>query len=305
MHLPIKPKIGGVSSRFGVGILFGSRIAFATRLKSGEIKVFSREVKTSKSNFFKIPLIRSLRVFHQVFLNFSLSRKNLIKLSKEGLIDLHRRKRFLQGVLCLILFICLSVGLEIAIEKLPYILQFIVYLLTLYVSVRLFFLFIMGERCLFYHGAEHKVIKAFLAGDDLTLEAVNRYSPIASRCGTNLVAFLILLDVLMPTRLYEFFFNKVGIAFSKVILLLNIIGIRFGNQGIIVQIFSEMILFIGMLGIAYELLFISFKYEDRKWIKLILLPISFIQKITTREPSSAELEVALAALKEVLPTELK
>ena len=64
-------KIGGVSSRFGVGIIYGSRISFATRLKNGEISTFSREIPPCPK-FSKIPLLRSLLVFRQIFLIFFL-----------------------------------------------------------------------------------------------------------------------------------------------------------------------------------------------------------------------------------------
>jgi uncharacterized protein YqhQ len=57
-------------------------------------------------------------------------------------------------------------------------------------------------------------------------------------------------------------------------------------------------------GISYELLKLSARYAKSRLVKLLITPGLWLQKLTTREPSDEQLEVALAALKEVIALEL-
>ncbi|WP_366923361.1 DUF1385 domain-containing protein [Metallumcola ferriviriculae] len=50
------------------------------------------------------------------------------------------------------------------------------------------------------HGAEHKVFNTWLKGKEITFENVNSASRVSARCGTNLVVFIILLN--LPLALF-------------------------------------------------------------------------------------------------------
>ena len=269
-------KIGGVSGRFGVGILFGSKVAFAVRLTNGEIRVFSQIIPPLKSKIFKLPFIRALLVFRQIFLVFRLSRYNLKKLSREGLINLKLRKRIFNAILFIILYIGSIDYLVPIFYKFNAIIRILLFISFFIIFIRLFFLLIMSDQCLKYHGAEHKVINTFLAHESLTLPNVKKHSRLAFRCGTTLATFLILISIIIPESMYNYMANLCG------------------------SLGCEVFIFIFILGIAYEILELFSRPWINKRITSFLQPLNILQYLTTREPSLEELKVSLAAIQEAV-----
>ncbi|NLK01015.1 MAG: DUF1385 domain-containing protein [Clostridia bacterium] len=136
------------------------------------------------------------------------------------------------------------------------------------------------RRVFEYHGAEHKVIHAFEAGEDISrVENIQKYSTLHPRCGT---AFLLIVMVLTI-----FFFSFLG------------------SPGLFYRILSRILLLPLIAGAAYEIIKISAKYTDKAFIHLLILPGLWLQKLTTREPDASQLEVAMRALAAVLPPEEK
>lgn len=134
------------------------------------------------------------------------------------------------------------------------------------------------QRVFQYHGAEHKVIHAYEAGEDLAdTESIQRYSTLHPRCGT---AFLLIVMVLAI-----FFFS-----------FLNTPGLTF-------RIVSRVLLLPLIAGIAYEIIKISAKHGDESVIKAVIAPGLWLQKLTTREPDDGMIEVAVKALDAVLAME--
>ncbi|MEW6381980.1 MAG: DUF1385 domain-containing protein [bacterium] len=268
-------RIGGVSSRFGVGILYGSRISFATRLNNGEIATFSQDT-SSRSSIYRIPFLRSLMVFRQLLLVFLLARRNLVRLSKEGLVDLQRGKRLIHGLLFLAFYLSFSYYVLPLLDNLAPVLQVGIFVVILILLIRLFFFLVLGDRSLKYHGAEHKVINTFLAGDNLILPAAMRHPRFAFRCGTTLATFFILLELLIPESAYRIFINQFG-----------------STMGVVIFFFL-------LLGLAYEILSVLSRRGSGKWLSFLTTPVSKMQILTTREPSLRELEVALSAIREAV-----
>jgi uncharacterized protein YqhQ len=126
-----------------------------------------------------------------------------------------------------------------------------------------------------YHGAEHKVIHAYEATGRPDAELARNFSTRHPRCGTG---FLLLVFVLAV-----FLFAAVGRPGVPLMVLSRIVGIPI------------------IVGIAYE---IGIKWAGRRANSLIprilLWPGIQLQRLTTREPSDAQLEVAAAALEEVM-----
>jgi len=271
----LKKKIGGFSSRFGVGIIYGSRVSFATRLKNGEIQTFSQDT-SSCSKFSRIPFFRSLLVFRQIILIFLLGRKNLKKLAKKDLIDLHRGKRILQGLLFLVLYLGFFMYIEPLIFNFIPVLRWTIIFCALLLLIRLFFYLVLGDQSLKYHGAEHKVINTFLSGDPLIIQAAQRHSRLAFRCGTTLATFFILLELFIPEKIYLLFMHLFG-----------------DYMGMLIVSFV-------ILGFAYETLSILSRKKAHKYLSWLKTPISKMQLLTTREPSIKELEVALSAIQEAI-----
>ncbi|MGA1869044.1 MAG: DUF1385 domain-containing protein [bacterium] len=270
-----KPKIGGVSGRFGIGILFGPKVAFAVRLNNGQIRVFSKIIPPPKLKLFKLPFIRSLMVFRQIFLVFNLSRTNLRQLSKNGLIDLQIKKRIFHGLIFLFL-ISLFYLFAPALYTFNFFIRTPLFIIIYILFLQLFFYLIMGAQCLKYHGAEHKVINTFFKHESLTFDNAEKNSRFAFRCGTTLAALLILLTAIIPYSTYDTLGNACG---------------SFG---------CELLIFILILGIAYEIIEIFSRPSITEKFSPFLSFISQLQYLTTREPSREELEVGLAAIHEAM-----
>jgi uncharacterized protein YqhQ len=127
-----------------------------------------------------------------------------------------------------------------------------------------------------YHGAEHKTINCFEAGDELTVENVKKHTRFNKRCGTSFLFIIMLVSILV------FSFVQV----SDPIL-------RFVSHIVLVPVIA---------GLSYELLKFSAKSES-KMINALVAPGVMIQRITTREPDEKEIEVAIASVKTLLAKE--
>lgn len=138
------------------------------------------------------------------------------------------------------------------------------------------------KRVFMYHGAEHKTIFCFESGEELTVANVRRHKRFHPRCGTS---FLILMLL-------------VGIFFSSLITILFP-----WLRGITILWVAVKILLIPFIcGVGYELIKICGKYENT-FTKIISAPGMWLQRITTVEPEDDMIEIAIAAVKEVLPEE--
>jgi uncharacterized protein YqhQ len=132
------------------------------------------------------------------------------------------------------------------------------------------------RRVFQYHGAEHKAINAYEAGEELEPENVQRYSLIHPRCGT---AFLLWVMVI---AVFVFAF--------------------FGRPAWYWLIVERIALLPFIAGLAYELIRFAGKHQNRV-VMTILAPGLWLQRLTTREPSLDQLEVSIRALREVLQLE--
>jgi uncharacterized protein YqhQ len=132
------------------------------------------------------------------------------------------------------------------------------------------------RRVFQYHGAEHKAINAYEAGEELEPETVQRYSLIHPRCGT---AFLLWVMVI---AVFVFAF--------------------FGRPSWYWLIVERIALLPVIAGLAYELIRFAGKHQNRA-VMTILAPGLWLQRLTTREPSLDQLEVSIRALREVLQRE--
>ena len=133
------------------------------------------------------------------------------------------------------------------------------------------------RRVFEYHGAEHKTISAFEAGDELTPERAARYSRLHPRCGTSflLIVMVIAIFVFAPIGLPEWYW----------LLLSRILGIPL------------------IAGLSYEVIKWAGKNRYRRWVRTLMWPGLMLQNLTTREPDHEELEVAIRALEAVLAVE--
>ncbi len=133
------------------------------------------------------------------------------------------------------------------------------------------------SRVFGYHGAEHKAIAAWEAGEPLTHDGVRRFSTVHVRCGTNflwLVMFVALVAFLPLPR------DPLWWRLVLRVLLVPVVA-----------------------AAAYELLRLSARFAGSAPVRLLTWPGRLLQRVTTKEPGPDQVEVALSALSELLARE--
>ena len=134
------------------------------------------------------------------------------------------------------------------------------------------------RRVFEYHGAEHKTIAAYEAGVELTAENARPYSCIHPRCGTSFLLIVMALSI----------------------MLFSLIP---GSWPLWAKGLSRIALLPVIAGLGYEFLKYSAKKRGHPLIELLILPGLWLQRLTTREPSDDQLEVAIRAMQEALAME--
>ncbi|MFN2136586.1 MAG: DUF1385 domain-containing protein [Candidatus Promineifilaceae bacterium] len=130
------------------------------------------------------------------------------------------------------------------------------------------------KRLYGYHGAEHKTINAYEAGADLTPDSVARFPLEHPRCGTAFLLTVVVISIIV----YSFL----------------------PPMNILVRILSRLVLLPVVAGIAYEFLRFTAAHQDNAFIRLITKPNLALQRLTTREPDTSMLEVAITAFEQVV-----
>lgn len=126
------------------------------------------------------------------------------------------------------------------------------------------------KRVFQYHGAEHKTIHAYEAGDALSVENIQRYRPEHPRCGTNFLLIVLLLAITVFT----------------------IIG-----KGPIWWLITSRLIFIPVIaGMAYEILRYAGLSSDSRLGSALAVPGLWLQRLTTGQPDDGQVEVAVASL---------
>lgn len=134
------------------------------------------------------------------------------------------------------------------------------------------------RRVFQYHGAEHKSIWAYENGKELTVENARRQTRFHPRCGTSFIFIVILMSIFVYTLVppAESFALQLGLRIAVIPLI---------------------------AGVSYELLKFSAKHQKSRIVKSLVFPGLLLQRLTTKEPDDAQLEVALNSLRESLKQE--
>jgi len=133
------------------------------------------------------------------------------------------------------------------------------------------------RRTFEYHGAEHKTISCYEAGDELTPERAALYSRLHPRCGTSFLLVVMIVSI--------FVFAVAGLHAWWILVITRIIGLPI------------------IIGVSFELIKWAGRNRARRWVQIVMYPGLQLQRLTTREPSLDQLEVAIAALNSVLAHE--
>lgn len=133
------------------------------------------------------------------------------------------------------------------------------------------------RRVFQYHGAEHKVINAYERGLPLTVENVQKQSRLHYRCGSSFILFTVIVGVLIY------------------------IWIPFDN--IWERMLHRIALIPVVLGVSYEVLQLTNKCRTVPLLKWLGYPGLSLQRLTTKEPSDDQVEVAIASFNDMLERE--
>ncbi|MGG7142201.1 peptide chain release factor N(5)-glutamine methyltransferase [Clostridium nigeriense] len=291
-----KCEVGGQAVIEGVMMRGSKGQATAIRKPDGEIEIDMKRIVpiTKKYKFLNIPFIRGIFVLIDSLvtgmstLNYSASFFE-DEGEEESKFELWLKDKFgeksndlmigatmiLSFVLAIGLFIALPTGIASLFNMLnlsPIVLNLIEAFIR--IAILLIYMYSISKmediyRVFQYHGAEHKSIFCYEAGEELTVENVRKFVRFHPRCGTNFLFLIMLVSIII------FSFTGWGNFFQRLVIRILLIPI--------------------VSGITYELI---------KWLgksnntlsKVIAYPGLKLQELTTKEPDDDQLEVAIAAL---------
>lgn len=129
------------------------------------------------------------------------------------------------------------------------------------------------KRLFQYHGAEHKVISAYEAGVELTVENVQKFNTLHYRCGSSFLVMTVIIGVIVYSFVpYDNFWERIiqRVALLPVVTML-----------------------------AYEFLKLTNSLRDTPVLRFLGYPGLWLQYLTTKEPDDSQVEVSLASFNRV------
>jgi uncharacterized protein YqhQ len=181
------------------------------------------------------------------------------------------------------LFFLLPAGLtNIFKDEIPNSITFVVIEKLIRISIFLGYLWLISrlpdlQRVFQYHGAEHKTISCYEAGEPLTPENCARYSRFHPRCGTSFLLIVMIVAI--------FVFAPLGKLDWHWLFISRVLGIPL------------------VAGLAFEIIKWFGRNRTKAWARALMWPGIQLQRLTTREPDLSQLAVAIAAMEAVLAVE--
>ncbi|MDA3862601.1 MAG: DUF1385 domain-containing protein [Deltaproteobacteria bacterium] len=295
-----KLAVGGQAVMEGVMMRSANSFAIACRIPSGQLVIKEQRWKSiwNKYKFLRLPFLRGTVILVETLYNglhsLTFSANMQIRYSED---EDEQEEELTKGgaALAIILSLTFAIGLFVA---LPHLLTSLFGLNTdtvrfhlvdgvIKLAILLLYLFAIGllpdvKRVFMYHGAEHKSIFAYEAGEELTVENARKQSRFHPRCGTSFLFLVIGISIILFSLLLQF-----PLVDNK--LLDNL-----------AKVFIKIPLMLPVAGIAYELIKFSGKHSNNPLLKPIIWPGLLLQRLTTREPDDKMLETGLASLKMAL-----
>lgn len=280
---------GGQAVIEGVMMRGREYLAVAVRKEGGEIVVHKEPVGmlTKKYPLLRLPFLRGVVALGEAFSHglkaLLFSANQFLEEGEEEQSLTPTETVLMVGtafLLTVVLFILLPLGLRSLVARLTSaafwlnLAEGVVRALILVLYIVLVAQLKDIQRVFAYHGAEHKVIHTYEAGEDLTLENARRHGTLHPRCGTSFLLFVVMVS---------------AVVFSLL-----------GRQTVLARIASRILLLPVVAGISYELIKLAGKRSDFFLIRWLSAPGLWLQKLTTRDPDDSMLEVAITALRAVL-----
>jgi uncharacterized protein YqhQ len=282
-----KPNYGGMAVIEGVMMRGPKETALAVRKPDGSIQV-EKEPNNDLGKrypFLKWPMIRgSYVLIESMVVGVRMLNKSANLSIEEEEEELSTKEIFFTGLVAIGMAMVLFVALPTAIVHFTK--QFLGGVLSQnivegVIRITFFLVYVYAiskmkeiARVFMYHGAEHKSILTYEAGEELTVANVRKYSTLHPRCGTSFLLIVMVISILVFALL--------------------------GDGTLFYRVWSRIAVFPIVAGLGYEFIRFSGKYYHNSWAKCVIAPGLWLQKLTTREPDDMQLEVALAALHAVL-----
>lgn len=287
--------VGGQAVIEGVMMRSPAALAIAVRTPGGEITVQRKALTdpSTRPKVLQLPIIRGVVTLFQAL---SLGVQALNFSANQALDEEETQLSTWSMALTMLFAFALGIGLFVYLpllltnllkDVMPVVAQssLAFNLVDGVIRIIIFLCYLLGislfkdlRRVFEYHGAEHKTIFAYENEEGLTAEHADKYSTLHPRCGTNFLLIVMLMSILVFSVLRSDapFYMK----------------------------FLSRIVFVPLIaGISYEIIRFAAKRQDNPWFRWITKPGLYLQKITTKSPSHAQLEVAIRALQEVLAME--
>ena len=134
------------------------------------------------------------------------------------------------------------------------------------------------RRMFAYHGAEHKTIYCYEKGLPLTVENVRAQSRFHPRCGTSFLLVVVIVSILV------LFFVTWSNMLMRLVIRLALLPL--------------------IVGISYEINRWLGRHDDLLISRALSWPGRQLQHLTTFEPDDGMIEVAIEALRRVIPEEV-
>ncbi len=300
-----RTSIGGQALIEGIMMRGPFETAMAVRGQDGEIIIEKVEDRRDKSipKFLRYPVLRGLANFIQTML---LGYKSIMRSAELSGIDDEdggdpsKLEKFLTDKLGEKLFtaigaVAMVLGMALAVLLFVFVPTALGELINKYIfdmgaftavfegvakiAVFVGYIAVVGlmpdiRRTFEYHGAEHKTIALYEAGGELNAENAKNYTRFHPRCGTSFILIVLIVSIVLFLAVPV---KEVLPRFALRILMLPFV-----------------------VGIGYEIIKLVGKH-DNKFTRIISAPGLWLQRLTTREPDEKQLEVAIEALKAVIP----
>ena len=283
-----KVQYGGMAVIEGVMMRGPEKIAVAVRKADGSIELEEEAVSDlpARYPFLKWPFLRGTYVLiDSMVVGIRILNKSANMSLDEDEEELSGGEMLVTGLLAFALAILLFVVLPTAIVHFSS--RFLGGVVTQNIVegiIRIIFflayVWVIGrmqeiDRVFMFHGAEHKSIFTYEAGGELTVENARKHSTLHPRCGTSFILIVLVISILVFALL--------------------------GEGSLFYRVWSRIAVLPVVAGLGYEFLKFSGKYYQNRWARILIAPGLFLQKLTTREPDDSQLEVALMALRAVIP----
>ena len=301
--------VGGQAVIEGVMMKNKDSFALAVRMPEGNIRVTKDTCKSArdKNKFFGLPIIRGIV---NLIESLMLSMKTLTISAdafgieeEETKFEKWLQKHFGKSILDFVMAIAMVLGVALGIG--------IFFFLPLFLSSTLFdksgettkwyatlveggmkigifilYIWLVSfmkdiKRVFEYHGAEHKSIFCYEAGEELTPENVKKYKRFHPRCGTSFIFVILLLSIVVSSLVYS---------------------IPIMKSNIILKFASKILTLPLTVGIGYEFIRYAGRH-DNILTRILSAPGLWMQRLTTKEPDEEQIAVAIAALKCALSEE--